>query len=189
MGRRSFSFQVNIRSPTYGQKTTHQIHWRETSFSEIMFYIRSNRSPHLRPCLKNWGRWKPALDRQFRTEEEAKGDFAYWSKVDRSEVFKNLFFRISGRSWRTGVFYDLSATEIDWSPPAPLFALKHADMKVGEVRKIQRPLVKRGIDPGRIDGIYGPKTSAAVAAFQPTEDLIVDGKVGPQTAQALNFSL
>lgn len=38
----------------------------------------------------------------------------------------------------------------------------------------------------KADGIYGPKTAAAVKAFQSSRGLAVDGIVGPQTLAALS---
>jgi N-acetylmuramoyl-L-alanine amidase len=57
------------------------------------------------------------------------------------------------------------------------------------VRNIQTALEAQGIDPGGVDGKYGPKTTAAVAAFQRLKGLVVDGEVGPQTARALEVEL
>lgn len=54
-----------------------------------------------------------------------------------------------------------------------------------QVRIIQRALQATGYDPGPIDGIYGPRTTAAVRAFQRDHGLRVDGVVGPQTWRAL----
>jgi peptidoglycan hydrolase-like protein with peptidoglycan-binding domain len=42
-----------------------------------------------------------------------------------------------------------------------------------------------GVDDLDVDGIFGPKTEAAVRAFQQNENLSVDGIVGQQTWTAL----
>jgi hypothetical protein len=41
--------------------------------------------------------------------------------------------------------------------------------------------------PVAVDGVYGPETASAVAAFQASRGLLVDGVVGPQTASALGL--
>jgi peptidoglycan hydrolase-like protein with peptidoglycan-binding domain len=43
----------------------------------------------------------------------------------------------------------------------------------------------KGADDLDVDGIFGPKTEAAVRAFQQNENLAVDGIVGTQTWTAL----
>lgn len=53
------------------------------------------------------------------------------------------------------------------------------------VLEIQTALAILGYDPGPLDGKDGPKTRAAVKAFQADRGLVVDGAVGPQTAKAL----
>ena len=45
-----------------------------------------------------------------------------------------------------------------------------------------------GIDPGKVDGIFGPILHSAVAAFQAREGLTVAGVVGPETAAAVGLS-
>jgi peptidoglycan hydrolase-like protein with peptidoglycan-binding domain len=57
------------------------------------------------------------------------------------------------------------------------------------VTRIQQALAARGFDPGPIDGAFGYNTEAAVAAFQATKGLVVDGQVGTQTASALGVAL
>ena len=52
------------------------------------------------------------------------------------------------------------------------------------VRTLQRLLRQRG-HTVVVDGIFGPKTDAAVRAFQTAANLAVDGIVGPQTWGAL----
>jgi peptidoglycan hydrolase-like protein with peptidoglycan-binding domain len=49
----------------------------------------------------------------------------------------------------------------------------------------QTALKNAGFDPGPIDGIMGPKTKAAIRAFQQAKGLKVDGIVGPATTAAL----
>jgi hypothetical protein len=62
--------------------------------------------------------------------------------------------------------------------------LKEGSAGVG-VRQLQRCLnvVQRcGLD---VDGEYGPKTAAAVSAFQRSTGLLIDGEYGPRTARKL----
>ncbi|MBF0437411.1 MAG: peptidoglycan-binding protein [Magnetococcales bacterium] len=54
-----------------------------------------------------------------------------------------------------------------------------------KIAEIQTKLKNRGYDVGHIDGVFGAKTQAAVAAFQKSEGLIPDGEVGKETYQAL----
>jgi peptidoglycan hydrolase-like protein with peptidoglycan-binding domain len=50
---------------------------------------------------------------------------------------------------------------------------------------VQYLLRARGFYRGKIDGVYGPKTTAAVKAFQKSRKLRVDGIAGPQTLPLL----
>lgn len=54
-----------------------------------------------------------------------------------------------------------------------------------EVFELQRRLKEVGYSPGRIDGIYGEDTKAAVRQFQAANGLYVDGIYGEDTAQKL----
>lgn len=49
------------------------------------------------------------------------------------------------------------------------------------VRELQTLLKNKGFNPGPVDGAFGPKTKAAVLAFQRAQNIAVDGIVGPQT--------
>ncbi len=68
----------------------------------------------------------------------------------------------------------IAAADSGPSPGSP----KPADqVDEGLVLLIQRELRSAGFDPGPLDGRSGPKFSAAIAAYQRTQDLPVDGRV------------
>jgi hypothetical protein len=45
------------------------------------------------------------------------------------------------------------------------------------VAAVQRRLGELGYDPGMVDGVAGPQTRAAIAAFQSTHGMVVDGAI------------
>lgn len=53
------------------------------------------------------------------------------------------------------------------------------------ITAIQQALKAAGFNPGPIDGVRGPKTTAAIKAFQRSKGLVADGIVGPKTTSAL----
>ena len=57
------------------------------------------------------------------------------------------------------------------------------------VRAGQQALKDRGFDPGPIDGIYGPRTGAAVTEFQRKENLTVTGRFDPETLGKLDVGV
>lgn len=56
------------------------------------------------------------------------------------------------------------------------------------VRAVQRALRRLGYEPGPADGVEGPKTRAAVRAFQQQRGLAVDGRIDPALLDRLNSS-
>jgi hypothetical protein len=100
---------------------------------------------------------------------------------------------VHGRRWDTGLLipgirYDNAAPLLP-DPPPMIYFLGAANPDPKVVRDIQQALLSAGLDPGPLDGLYGIKTVAAVAAFQTVKGLVADGEVGPQTAGALGVTL
>jgi peptidoglycan hydrolase-like protein with peptidoglycan-binding domain len=62
---------------------------------------------------------------------------------------------------------------------------RQPNRSITAVAHIQRRLIAQGYDAGKIDGIYGAKTRAAVKRFQQDHGLIADGIVGSVTNAVL----
>jgi N-acetylmuramoyl-L-alanine amidase len=100
--------------------------------------------------------------------------------------------RLTGRRWDTGVLvpgieYTQRAQPISVAPPNLIFRITSPLTTGAKVKEIQSKLKAEGFNPGKIDGIYGLKTVAAVNAFQITKGLVPDGEVGSETAAALGI--
>ena len=54
-----------------------------------------------------------------------------------------------------------------------------------EVANLQRLLKLKGFDPGEVDGVFGPKTAAALEALQEAAGLEADAIYGPKSEAAL----
>ena len=57
-----------------------------------------------------------------------------------------------------------------------------------QVKSAQKALQDKGMDPGPIDGVMGPKTMAALKAFQKDQTLTESGKLDDQTREKLGVS-
>jgi murein L,D-transpeptidase YcbB/YkuD len=99
--------------------------------------------------------------------------------------------KLAKRRWDMGIL----APGIDYrqrasvkvAPAGPIYRVANPLMAGAAVIRIQKALAAKGIDPGTVDGVYGPHTGAAVRAFQMTNGLTPDGEVGPATAKALGI--
>ena len=58
-----------------------------------------------------------------------------------------------------------------------------------QVELLQQRLRRVGVDPGPIDGRFGPLTEAAVRRYQLRDGLMIDGLAGPQTRTALRHAV
>lgn len=101
--------------------------------------------------------------------------------------------KIEGRLWHflalvPGVTYSADGAVVLPKALPILLTLENPNIKGALVKSAQRALRDAGVDPGKIDGEYGPHTVAAVAAFQSMNRLIADGVVGPMTAKKLGVA-
>ena len=71
--------------------------------------------------------------------------------------------------------------------PQDVLALSRRGSRGAEVRNIQTRLKSWGYMEGAVDGIYGPKTEAAVRKFQQKNGLTPDGIAGPATLQKIGL--
>lgn len=99
----------------------------------------------------------------------------------------------AGRRWDTGVevgdaVYVMSGSAAA-APPVTIYAEGQPNMDPAKVREIQTALAAAGFSPGEIDGQYGSNTTTAVGFFQRDRGLLVDGEVGPLTANAMGVAL
>jgi peptidoglycan hydrolase-like protein with peptidoglycan-binding domain len=63
------------------------------------------------------------------------------------------------------------------------------DSSGGDVRAAQQALRDKGFDPGPIDGMKGPRTTAAIKEFQQKENLPATGTLDSQTRTQLMASV
>ncbi|MCR6633000.1 MAG: peptidoglycan-binding protein [Magnetospirillum sp.] len=54
-----------------------------------------------------------------------------------------------------------------------------------QVREVQQNLADRGYDPGKVDGLWGPRTRQALSGFQRDQNLQANGRPDQQTLAAL----
>ncbi|HXH64622.1 MAG TPA: peptidoglycan-binding domain-containing protein, partial [Mariprofundaceae bacterium] len=59
--------------------------------------------------------------------------------------------------------------------------------KGDRVIALQKRLTELGFSPGKLDGVFGKKTSEAVLEFQRQAKLAEDGIIGPAASAALGF--
>ena len=90
----------------------------------------------------------------------------------------------------------MRAAEEKQAPPAKAEKMGEMDKKpamgkmtTGRIdnREVQEALKAKGNDPGPIDGRMGPKTQAALKAFQEASGLKATGQLDNQTAEKLGI--
>jgi N-acetylmuramoyl-L-alanine amidase len=101
---------------------------------------------------------------------------------------------LSNRRWDLGILvpgisYEEGNGHLDPTPPGDIYRLTSPCMQGDKIAEIQEKLQVKGFGPLGQDGIYGPRTFAAVLDFQKARGLVPDGEVGPETARALGLTL
>ena len=99
----------------------------------------------------------------------------------------------TNRRWDMGVLvpgirYEQEAPVAMPTTSVRVLRLTSPRMRGEQVKRVQRALKAAGFDPGGIDGVYGPKTTAAVYNYQVSKGLVPDGEAGPATARSLKIS-
>lgn len=95
---------------------------------------------------------------------------------------------VHGRRWDIGVLLpnvDYSAQRFAETSLPTILRSEQFPIPDDRVKEVQLALRTRGFDPGPIDGLFGETTESAVAAFQASAGVVVDGEVGPKTAELL----
>jgi peptidoglycan hydrolase-like protein with peptidoglycan-binding domain len=102
---------------------------------------------------------------------------------------------VHGRTWNAGMLIPginygaAPAAPPKVEPPEIVYEPGAKNMQREIIFNIQQALLTRGFDPGEISGDYDAATQNAVADFQRAMGLVVDGAVGPETAESLGISL
>ena len=77
-----------------------------------------------------------------------------------------------------------------FTPPSGLILrLTFPPMHGALIKRLQKALKAKGIDPGDIDGVFGPHTEAAVRAFQLRSELVPDGEAGRIALEKLGVAV
>ncbi len=100
-----------------------------------------------------------------------------------------LLVLVSGVAGIIGTVGTINAVS-NGQPAEPAVArVENVYAATADIKQVQTKLKKWGYYNGAVDGINGPKTKAAVKAFQKKYGLTQDGVVGPLTAAKMGITL
>jgi len=80
----------------------------------------------------------------------------------------------------------MAIIEAGWTLGDRLLMITAPNLRGEDVAELQRILARLGFDCGRVDGIFGPDTAAALQDFQRNSGLPDDGICGSDTVSALD---
>jgi hypothetical protein len=94
------------------------------------------------------------------------------------------------RSVRNDTTYESPRARLDTDRSAT--RRRSADMRATpqtHIRAAQEKLKEKGYDPGPIDGIWGPRTAAAVSEYQRKENMTVTNRLDAETLGKLDVGI
>ena len=80
------------------------------------------------------------------------------------------------------------AAVTDTGPPGGDGATVPVTRNAERIRAVQRALSRLGYDPGPVDGAMGPRTRAAIRAFQAASGLAADGRLTPEVERDIRLA-
>lgn len=119
----------------------------------------------------------------FEPSDDPTGEFGLGTETALRKFQADRHIRVDGicgrQSWE-------ALTEASWQLGDRLLYLCRPMQRGDDVTALQLKLSSLGFDTGRVDGIFGPDTSAALLDFQRNVGLTTDGITGPEVVAALN---
>ncbi len=76
-----------------------------------------------------------------------------------------------------------SSSSVSASAPAP----QSAELTPDTIKQVQQTLQQQNLYRGSVDGVWGPRTEAAVREYQQQHNMDVTGKLDQQTMAGLNL--
>lgn len=160
------------------------------------FSFKSTNEEEVQECLnahRQMGLTKPILpiwsSEADGTKPVSAGELQqYLNRFPGSSIWRLPHVGERGEAWNL-TYEDrpvipVGGSEIPTLPPLTRI-LRHGS-KGEDVKALQNVLNALGFHAGPEDGDFGPRTEAAVKAFQRQAGVTVDGKVGPETWGALH---
>jgi hypothetical protein len=131
------------------------------------------------------GRWKGIQHVGIVESVEAGGTFITieGNVGNRVQRLRRSMRYVAGFAYPA---YAAAAVPVPAKPVRPMPLLRRGSTG-GAVRTLQAALNKTFPGLLAVDGIFGPRTDAAVRSYQRKKGLVVDGIVGPRTWKALGY--
>ncbi len=112
------------------------------------------------------------------------------SRPSHLESLNQLINLLPDSAFRSGTTPTPPQPVVACDPSSPLLLLDSSGDKVAELQTHLTTLGYGGLlGPGGIDGIFGPFTESAVRQYQTDHQLLIDGKVGPETWTSICSSI